>query len=418
MPNLLCQPTFTGPQREMWNCNKRRQMDITGRRLGKTHRYLYELIDESVRVPGSRSWYVGPNYPIIKPLAEQLTNRLSEYRVLASHNKQDNIWTTTHGGFIQFKSADDPESIRGWDCDLVILDEASLCQMMAFVNCQFAANVRSGRFLIGTNVPEPNHVGYDWTTQLYYEWEKDIGAAVRTFPSWANHAIYPGGRRDPKISELERVLPPDIFARRVGADMRVLTGLVYPEFDMRKHIIDGFKAVKCCASIDPAYKNIASIHFYDFDGRRLTAFDEVYRTQLTDPDIVALVAGYPIRPEFAVYDSEDPGLGRLLEEAGINALPANKGTIYEGIMIVKTWFHQGRIRIVRTCEKLIWELQHYAFHTKTETPIKIHDHACDELRYLVKLLDESERRQLEQEITISEVMPRIQLGEVPTGVWA
>lgn len=262
-------------------------------------------------------------------------------------------------------------------------------------NCEIAVNIRNGRLLIGSNVPEPAHPGYDWTMALFHDWQKSDDAVTLQYPSWANIAIYPKGRDDPKIKQLEQMLPPDVFARRVGADMRVLTGLIYPEFDPQKHVIDDYKATKCCVSIDPAYRHVASVHFYDFDGRVLTVFDEVYRPGLTDPEIVELVAGYRPKPEFAVYDAADAGLGALLQQAGVPAFPSDKTNVHEGIMTVKTWFHQGRIRICRRCDKMIWELLRYAFHKSSETPIKVNDHACDDLRYLVVALDNSERRAAE-----------------------
>jgi len=415
----LSQPVFTLMQLEMWNCLARQQMDIGAQRSGKTHELIQELIDLSIRVPGSRTYYTGPNHPVMKPLADDLTNQMSQLGILADHNRQDHIWMSVHQGWIQFKTAEKPESIKGWDCDLVVLDEASLCPELAYINCAIATNVRHGTLRISSNVPEPFHSGYDWITRVFNEWQSDSNAFVRVFPTWSNTAVYPGGRQDPKILELERILPPDIFARRIGADMRVLTGLVYPEFDPMRHVVADAYPGKCCASIDPAYKSIASIHFYDWNGTRLTAFDEVYRSLLTDPDIVSIVANYPIKPEFAVYDSADPGLGAQLEDAGIPAIPSPKGegSVHKGIMIVKTWFHQNRIHICKRCEKMTWELQRYAFHAKSETPVKVHDHACDELRDLVMVLDASEQRQSEQEIHIQVPMPRIELGQEPGHVW-
>lgn len=419
IPRPKMAPEYSAIQRRIWNSDKRLQLWIGAQRSGKTKEFLDELIDLSMRFPGSHSYYIGPNFPVMKPHEQEITDIMTGLGILASHNRQDHIWMSIHQGMIQFKTAEKPESIKGWDCDLVILDEASNCQDLTFTNALIATNVRSGRLKIGSNVPEPHHLGYDWVTRLYDEWSNKPEAEVGAFPAWANSVVYPGGRDDPKIKMMEDILPPDIFARRIGGDMRVLTGLVYSEFDPNKHIVPDITATKCCVSIDPAYSSIASIHFYDFNGQRLIAFDEVYRSQLTDPDIVHIVANYPIRPEFVVYDSEDPNLGKLLEEAGLSAIPADKGrsSVHEGIMIVKTWFHQGRIQVCRCCEKLIWELRRYAFHKRSETPIKAHDHACDDLRYLVTTLDASERRQADQEIHIREELPRIELGQEPTSVW-
>jgi hypothetical protein len=415
----MLEPEFTPIQIEMWNCPAKRQIDIAAQRSGKTFEILLEHIDLAIRQPYSQSWYVGPTYPLMQLLSDQLTGVLSSMNVLASHRAADRVWTTTRGGQIQFRSADDPEKLKGWDCDLVTLDEASLCGELAYYNCDIATSVKDGKLRISSNVPEPDNPGYHWVIAVYHKWAQAEGCVARNFAAWENVAVYPGGRIDPKIKQLERDLPPDVFARRIGGNLRVLTGLVYPEFDPVRHVIDDIKPTKCCVSVDPAYSSIASIHFYDFDGHRLTAFDEVYRSHLTDPEIVGLVAGYPIRPEFVVYDAEDPGLGALFEQAGIDALPADKRLVHAGIMTTKTWFHQGRIRICERCEKLRWELQRYAFHKRSETPIKVNDHACDDLRYLVTLLDTSEQRQRKasEDLHISIPVGRIEIGD-ERNVWA
>ena len=404
MASILYQPIFTRPQREMWNCELSRQLYVTGRRLGKTHSILYRMIDEAIREPGSRSWYVGPAFPIIKPMAELLTAELKRLGALAHHNRQDNIWVTANGGLIQFKSADDPESLRGWDCDLVIMDEASLCKETAFHNCLIATSVRDGDIIISMNVPEPDHIGYEWAMKLIWDWQQADDKAVFVYPSWDNHVVYPLGRDDPKILELVSTLPPDVFARRIGADLRVLTGLVYPEFDDRKHVVNGVRPARCFVSIDPAYGSAASIHFYDWDGRCLTAYGEIYRAGMTDPDIVEAVLSYPMPVELIVYDSEDPGLGalfrqsykRLYEEGKLgapfdNITPCDKRiSVHNGIMTVKTWFYGGRINIDSACEKMLWEIRHYAWAAKTEVPVKKNDHAMDDLRYMVTTLNAAE----------------------------
>jgi len=411
LSNILSRPYFTPPQIEMWNSESKRQARVTGRRLGKTHELMYRAVDMAIRVPGSRTWYVGPSFPLIKPQSEILTAWLREKNALSHHNRQDNIWTTVNGGMIQFKSADDPESLRGWDCDLVILDEASLCKEGAFQNCLIATSVRDGTLILSMNVPEPDHLGYEWSMKLIHDWQRDDSKDVFIFPTWENSAIYADGRQDPKILELEKTLPPDVFARRVGADLRVLTGLVYPEFDDRAHVVTGHIASRCLVSIDPAYGSAASVHFYDWDGRTLTAYDEIYRAGMTDPDIVSEVMGHKQFIELIVYDNEDPGLRALFIEAYRarydrgeiaepfeNIVPCDKRiSVHEGIMTVKTWFHTGRVHIDKRCDKMLWELRHYAWAAKTEVPVKKNDHAMDDMRYLITTLDAAERQVLDME---------------------
>ncbi len=396
----LATPSLSKVQLDMWNCQAKRQFYISGRRAGKTHVSLLEHIDLSIRQPGSRSWYVGPNYPLMKPFAEQLTQMMTQMDILASHSQQDHVWQSVNQGLIQFKSADEPEMLRGWDCDLVTIDEASLCKELSYTNCLIATNIRAGTFRICCNVPEPQQIGFDWTMRVFEEWKQDPTCHTAIFPEWANEVMYPGGELDPKIQELKRALPPAIYQRHVAGDMRALTGIIYPEFSREKHVIGDFSPRNAVVGVDPAFGNPAAILTGDYDGRVLTIYDEIYAPGLTDPDICSLLAGRRIRPELVVSDKENPGLVSQLNATrwgdprlGVNLFAVSSPTtidVHAGIFTVKTWFHQGRIRICRRCSRTIWELERYTF-TRNEKPLKLNDHAMDALRYIVTTLDATEQ---------------------------
>jgi len=57
-----------------------------------------------------------------------------------------------------------------------------------------------------------------------------------SLPSWENLVVYPGGRQDPEIKHLEAVMPPDEFARLVGAELVPSPARIYPEFDPELHV--------------------------------------------------------------------------------------------------------------------------------------------------------------------------------------
>jgi len=382
-------PEFTGIQMRMFTSMAKRQLYIGAQRSGKTFEFTRELVDVALRLPGARCYYVGPNFPVMRPIMEQLTNYMSQIGVLVNHNSQEHVWITPSNGMIQFKTGEKPESIKGWDCDLVILDEASLCPETAFVNCQIACNVRNGTLKLGTNVPEPSHPGYDWIYRVYRDWSKDPEAEVAVFPAWANSMVYPLGRDDPKIKALENSLARDVFARRIGGDLRVLTGLIYHEFDPVKHVVSDYKPDNCLIAIDPAYSSAAAVLFCDYDGRVLTVYDEVYGDSYTQADIVAICEQSDIAPALVVVDSEAPELVEELIRHGLPAVSSPDKNVHKGIMTVKNWLDHDRIRIDESCEKTLWEIKRYMFG-KNERPLKINDHAMDALRYLVTAMAKAE----------------------------
>ena len=53
---------FSKPQLAVYSCPNRFRVLITGRRFGKTHLAMYELLRFASRKPNSKIFYVAPTY--------------------------------------------------------------------------------------------------------------------------------------------------------------------------------------------------------------------------------------------------------------------------------------------------------------------------------------------------------------------
>ena len=113
--------------------------------------------------------------------------------------------------------------------------------------------------------------------------------------------------------------------------------------------------------------------------------DEWYKTGRTDAQIAEYVASCHYK---AVYpDPENAGGIEELRrrEVNVREVKKGKGSIVEGIQMIRELFLNKQLLINKRCVNLISELESYAYDEdkKSETPIKENDHAIDALRYVI-----------------------------------
>jgi len=117
-------------------------------------------------------------------------------------------------------------------------------------------------------------------------------------PSWANLTIYPLGRNDPAILQLERQRSPAKFLERYGGEPSPPSDSVIPEFKPNLHI----SASR--AEYDPSYETYLgvdpgggtspySVLFVQFVGTEVHVVDEIYVLGWTHEQIVEAVVSRP-----------------------------------------------------------------------------------------------------------------------------
>jgi len=109
-------------QREVHNDMARFKVLAAGRRWGKTRLGVNECLD--VAAGAGRAWWVAPSYKMSevgwRPL-QRIGNQVgAEVRIV------DRKVTMPNGGWVQVRSADKPQSLRGEGLDFVVLDECGV----------------------------------------------------------------------------------------------------------------------------------------------------------------------------------------------------------------------------------------------------------------------------------------------------
>ena len=208
-----------------------------------------------------------------------------------------------------------------------------------------------------------------------------------------------------EIRELELSLSEDVLdARRYGR-FSAASGLVYPEFDERIHVIEPFTVPKewqDTISIDPGLNNPLSAHWYavDFDDNVYVVAEHFEAGRDVDYHAAALKRvcdkiGWKRDSSGRVRAMIDSAAKQrtlsgvksvceLFYERGILVNPDVDKDLFSGIARVKSYLRQDNglpnLYIFSSCVNLIREIKGY-FWGSGDEPRKADDHSLDEMRY-------------------------------------
>ena len=144
-----------------------------GRRWGKTRLGVNECLD--VAAKGGRAWWVAPSYKMSE-VGWRPTYRMG-IRIGADIGKVDRQVTLPGGGWVQVRSADNPDSLRGEGLDFVVFDECAFIQEAAWIDAvRPALSDRQGRALF---ISTPK--GRNW---FWRNWVRGQDADATEWKSW------------------------------------------------------------------------------------------------------------------------------------------------------------------------------------------------------------------------------------------
>lgn len=233
----------------------RHRVASCGRRFGKSTIGGHELIPEAIYTYSIRDvlqqmgkkrrfWIVGPDY----------SDDEKEFRVLWDDLKRLGMpldkpgsYNNPLGGFmhvsmwdglfqVHCKSARHPEGLDGEGLFGVELVEAAKLKPFIWGKYLRPALADEGGWSLLTSTPE----GKNW---FYERWRagqdpsKPQWASWR-MPSWENSHVFPGGRQDPEILEMEADMSAERFNQEVAADFTEFVGRVFKDFDEEIHVGD------------------------------------------------------------------------------------------------------------------------------------------------------------------------------------
>lgn len=329
---------------------------------------------------------------VIKPLIQMISGR---YQV--KYLRSENLMIIKQGAKTNYfyifggKDESSQDLIQGITLAGVLLDEVALMPRSFVEQALARCSVTGSRFWFNCNPDTPYHWFYkEWIEKsedkkaLYLHFNMDDNLTLSEEVKERYKSLYSGSFYDRYIEGLW-----------VAAD-----GLVYPMFSRDKCIVptQNRSYTMYYVSIDYGTLNPFSaglwglcggvwyrIGEYYYDGRehgRQKTDDEYYI------ELDKLVGGRNIRS--IIIDPSAASFITLIRRKGKYAVMKADNAVLDGIRETATCLQTGKIKFNDCCENTFKEFSSYVWDTKhaeatgEDKPMKVHDHAMDDIRYFVK----------------------------------
>jgi hypothetical protein len=193
-------------------------------------------------VPDSYNWIVGPTYKLGEKEFRVVWKDFEKLGILKyckrSYSKKqgDMAITTPWGAVLEVASAEKQDSLLGEGLFHVIMSEAakhSRSTWEQYIEPALSDYRGSADF---PSTPQ----GFNWYHGLHLLGQDKSMPDYKSWhaPSWTNLARYPGGREDPEIVRIEKLVSKHWFDQEYGASFTAIAGSIYDEWDENIHVQD------------------------------------------------------------------------------------------------------------------------------------------------------------------------------------
>lgn len=352
-------------------CEDRFTAFIGGIGSGKTYAGCAKDI-YNARIPGSLGIVVAPTYPMLRDATLRTFMEIAG-DAIEQFNKSDMIAKIRNGGEVLFRSADNPDRLRGPNLWWAHMDEICPPGTWEILIGRLRGGGKAGSCWITTT---PN--GRDWLYQRSQQMTV-FRARTRDNPYLAEEYI----------KSLEGAYVGEFAKQELEGEFVSLEGLVYPQFGAKnivRRTLSDFQRFGLC--MDEGYTNPAVILLVGEDtDKRLHIIKEYYERGKLQSEVVATAKRW--MTEHGIYvaavDASAAGLIADLRDNGLPAMPA-KGKVVEGIRKVQVALAdpgdgKPRLTVDPSCENTINEFESYIWREGKDEPVKENDHALDAIRY-------------------------------------
>ena len=267
------------------------QLVAGGWRAGKSHTGAKKAV---LKVPRSKLiWLGGQTYNTARTEFEYIMGDLLRLNLISPKSVPTNkegplIAKAINGCVIETKSADDPAKIGQVAPDFVLLCEAAQLSYDSFLRFRGRLMERDGTMTMTGTFEN----FYGWYPE-YYRRGQGLDPELKSFslPSWSNTVVFPLGRQDPKILDLERELSPELFKQYCEAVPMQPSGLILPEFDNAVHVgnYPYDSSIPVEIAVDPGYGGAYAVLAIQIKESQPYIVDEIYLQGYTTEDIIEVV---------------------------------------------------------------------------------------------------------------------------------
>jgi len=369
-------------QADFIECRDRYTAYIGGIGSGKTYAGALKAMSQAKR--NTTGLVVAPTYPMLRDAT--LRTFLDLAGDAASLNRSEMRVALANGAEILFRSADNPDRLRGPNIHWAWIDEGAMCDALAWdiVIGRLRADGTAGPCWV-TSTPR----GRNW---LYHRLDQ-----MTVFKSRTRDNPYLSPEFVQSLTDTYAGL---FAAQELDAEFVSFEGLVYDMFDRNVHRQERERTEirRWLLGVDEGFTNPAVLLAVGVDGDgRLHIAEEWYERQRLQEDHVAAAVEMHQRYHFeSVYvDRSAPGLVAALRQAGLPCRE-HSARVLEGIREVQNYLavaDDGRPRLTlsQSCPQTLAEFESYVWKERgsagdkrtVDEPEKVNDHAMDALRYVV-----------------------------------
>lgn len=261
--------------------------------------------------------------------------------------------------------------VQGMTADGFFLDELPLLPQSFFMQTLGRCSTENPFMLCTMNKTSPNH----WTKVELVD-TGSVALVESTLDD--NPAI------QTQTKELyDKVLTGHYHARMISNEWAGAAGRIWSDIEKYRGVVPS--STTLYAGVDAAQSGTTAAIFIGYDGERWVIVDEYVHTgERSFEEHANLIAQW--NPAFAYVDPSAPGLMVALRKAGVRCAGANN-KVEKGLQTVETAIVKGKLQYER-CPNLLKEIAGYIWDEKAamigeDKPLKIRDHSCDALRYVV-----------------------------------
>lgn len=331
-----------------------------------------------------------PTYPMLRDVS--LRTFLEMWKpLIADYNKNESRVTMKNGSEILFRSASNPDTLRGPNLLWWWPDEAAFYHPDVW-------RIMIGRLrahgMQGYAWPTTTPAGTNWLYQVFGQEQRPDYRVIKA-STWMNPFISADYYR-----MLAREYSGEFAEQELHGEFIKFSGLIYDQFKQSKHVLSAplRTAVYHVAGVDWGYANpgVILIGQVDTDGGITIVAEEYERQRRIEAWVEvgkALHQAYNIETLFC--DPSEPDYIRQFVDAGLKAVPADN-SVRPGIQkvqnrLVNTDGTTPRLLITRDCPNLIKEMEQYQWAKNQigmmDVPRKANDHCADSCRYMVMGID-------------------------------
>jgi PBSX family phage terminase large subunit len=313
---------------------------------------------------------VAPTYTMLQDVCWRAVSDMAREAIVKANTSKMTM-TFKGGGEILFRSADNPERLRGSNLNWTWIDEAGSCSSGTW-------EIIIGRLRAG------NAAGKLWVTSTPKgrNWLYRVSDSMTIFRASTMENPY---LAQEYIDAITKNYHGEFARQEIYGEFVSMEGVVYPMFSRASHVTERNRAdmKQFYLALDEGYTNPAVVLDIgeDSDGR-LHVFQEWYEKGKLQETVVQLCKKW--HEQFPrTLMAVDAAAAGLIADLKNNSLPAepHKGRVLDGIQKVQNYLSvqedgKPRLTIDPHCVNLINELESYVWKEGKDEPVKENDHAC------------------------------------------